>query len=167
MATSLSATLSFILNWTFTNALDLSTTSDSARLNKGDTLANGTGLDQADQLWHDTRSLAATTENLDLAGGITNAFGTTVTFARVKGILIHNKNTTAGHTLTIGGASSAAFVLFVDTSDKYAIGPNGVFFAWEPSAAGKVVTATTADILKMDAGANTIAYDIWIIGATA
>ncbi len=167
MATSLTTVLQFVMTHTYTNALDLSTPADEFRLDLSDTLANGTGADQADQVWHDRRTLAATTENLDLAGSLTNAFGSTLTFALIKGLLVHNRQTTAGETLTIGGAASAAFLLFNDATDKYVLGPNGIFFVWKPCAAGRAVTTTSADILKMDAGTASVSYDIWIIGASA
>ena len=164
MASSLAVTLNMILSSVHTNAFDLSTPSENLRLDLTDTLANGTSADQANEMWHDRRSLAATTESIDLAGSLTNIFGETLTFTSIVALIIHNRNTTVGHTLTIGGAAANAFTLFADTSDKYVLGPNGVFMVWEPSAAGKTVTAATGDILKMDAGANTISYDIIVIG---
>jgi hypothetical protein len=43
-------------------------------------LANGTGANQANQLFHDQRSLAAgASENLDLAGSLIDAFGRVIT----------------------------------------------------------------------------------------
>ena len=164
---ALSVNLNAILSWSYTNALDLSTVTDAAQISVSDTLASGTGLDQADQIWHDRRTLAATSENLDLAGSLTNAFGATLTFARIKGILIKNRTATAGFNLTVGGAAANQFPLFSDVSDKLPIGPDGFFFYWDPSAAGKVVTAGTGDQLKIDAGANTVEYDIVLIGASA
>ena len=111
--------------------------------------------------------MAATVENLDLAGGLTDAFGVTLTFAKIKAIAIHNLSVTPGEVLKIGGHASAAFPLFDNATDIYPLGPNGIFFIWEPSLAGKVVTATTADLLKIDSGAATIQYDIVIIGTSA
>lgn len=128
------------------------------------TFANGTGVDQIDSFWYDRRSLAATTETLDLSGGLTDAFGTAFSFAKVKLLIVKNNNTTAGHTLKIGGNASNQFLLFTDGSDKYTLGPGGIFMVAEPCAAGLAVTAATGDILKMDAGAQTISYDILIAG---
>ncbi|MCI0351567.1 MAG: hypothetical protein L0Z53_19260 [Acidobacteriales bacterium] len=163
----LSSNLSLAINWNHTSALDLSTVTDNATVDYGDSLASGTGLDQCDLKFHDRRTLSATTEELDLAGSLTDAFGQTITFAKVKGILIHNRNTTAGQTLIIGGAAANAFPLFTDVTDKYTLGPDGKFLAWEPSLAGKAVTAGTGDKLKLDAGANTVTYDIVIFGTSA
>lgn len=149
-------------------------TFDSATINApfsfsvSDDLADGTAIDQADMAWWDTdRNLNATTENIDLAGSLTDAFGATATFVKVKGILVHNKNTTAGETLKIGGAASNAFLLFDNATDIYELGPDGVFVVWEPSAAALPVTASTGDILKMDAGSANITYDIVVVGTSA
>jgi len=163
MATNLSATLNLVLGATFTNALDNTTTKDALSLDLTDTLANGTGTDQANQIWHDRRTLAATSENLDVAGGLTDPFGATVTFTAIKCILIHNRETTAGYDLTIGGGTNALVNWVADSSDKVVIGPNAVFLLWHPGA-GYAVTAGTGDILKIDAGANTVTYDIVLIG---
>lgn len=48
-------------------------------------LASGTSASQADLVWSDTRSLTATSENLDLAGSLTGALGTTVRSLRCAG----------------------------------------------------------------------------------
>jgi len=46
------------------------------------------------------------------------------------------------------------------------VGPDGYLLVWSPID-GYAVTATSADILQIDPGANTIAYDIVIIGTSA
>jgi len=167
MATSLTTNMELTLRWLYTNALDLSTPTDNVRLSFDDELTNGTGaIDTADKVWSDTRTLAATTETLDLAGGLTDAFGAALTFARIKMVFIHNTATTVGYNLTIGGGSNP-FLMLADASDKYAIGPNGRFLIWEPSAAGKAVTASTGDLLLVDSGANSVTYKIIIVGSTA
>ena len=168
MADTLATTLTLRLEGTYVNALDLSNVTDALSLNYSDTTADGTGLDQADIMWHDSRTLAATSEDLDLAGTLTGSFGTTVTFAKVKGILIKNTSTTATEILSVGGAAGNQFVNWVSaTNDEINIGPNGVFLLFNPSAAGYAVTAGTGDLLKIDAGADTITYEITVWGTTA
>jgi len=164
LATSLLVSLTALLK----NALDLSTPQDSLSKSFRDTLATGTALDQADRLWHDTRTLTATSEDLDLAGGLTDGLGETITFAKVKAVLIVNKNVTAGAILKIGGAAANQFVNWVaDASDIVNVQPGGALLLWAPSLAGYGVTADTGDKLKIDSGAATIEYDIVIIGTSA
>ncbi len=167
MATNLETTLTLLMTWDFTNALDLSTPRDKNTLTCSDSLGQGTGSAQADLVWHDERTLTGTSESLDLAGSLTNAWGSTVTFAKVKGILIHNTNTTTLKVLAIGGAVATQFVNWVaNSSDIVNIGPDGLFLLWSP-VDGYAVGAGASDILKIDAGANTITYDIVIVGTSA
>ena len=151
-----------------TSTFDSKTITAAFGFSIADSFASGTVVDTADLAWWDgSRSLAATSENLDLAGGLTDPFGNTLTFARIKGLYIKNNSTTAGETLKIGGHATAAFLLFDDATDIYELGPDGIFLIWEPSATALPVTATTADLLKIDSGAATLTYDICIIGASA
>jgi len=167
MATSLAITLSAGITWTFTNALDLTTTSDGTTLDLGDTLANGTGVNQADVMWHDSRLLSATSEELDLAGSLTNAFGTTVTFAKIKTIIIKNTSTTTTQILAVGGAAATQFSNWVaHVSDIVNIGPDGVLILHSPID-GYAVGAGATDKLKIDAGAVNITYKIVLIGTSA
>ncbi len=161
---SATARIALIAALTDSRDTDFSVLRDVPKLDLTKSFADGTGVDQIKAIWTDQRTLAATTETLDLAGGLTDRFGGTITFTKIKYILVHNRNTTAGHTLKIGGNASNAFLLFTDATDKYTLGPGGTFCVIEPSAAGLAVTAATGDILKFDAGANTIVYDIMIAG---
>lgn len=171
MATSLAVQLALTLSWQQTNAADLSTPRDAAALSLDDELTNGTAIDTADVLWHDRRTLAATTsEDLDLAGSLVSALtGAAVTFAKIKCILIKNRSTTAGYILAVGGASSNQFINWVaNSSDIVNVGPNGIFMLWNPSLAGYAVTASTGDLLKINnTGGGSLDYDIVLIGTSA
>lgn len=165
---ALQTNLDLTLRANLTNAIDLETASSPLSLDLSDELTTGTGaIDTADKKFSDRRTLAATTENIDLAGSLVDAFGNTITFARIKCIVIRNRSVTPGENLIIGGAASNTFLLFADATDKDSIGPGGIRLYWEPSAAAKPVTASTGDILKVDSGAATITYDIVIIGSSA
>lgn len=168
MATTLTTNLTFQVLATYLNALDLSDPKDTLNVNWTDALANGTGTDQSDLLFHDRRTLAATSEDFDLAGGWTNPItGAAGTFVKVKGLFIKNRNTTSGHVLAIGGAAGTQFVNWVaNSSDIVNIGPNGLFMLWSPTD-GYAVGAGASDLLKIDAGANTIEFDIIIVGTSA
>ncbi|HUV64847.1 MAG TPA: hypothetical protein VMW24_13190 [Sedimentisphaerales bacterium] len=129
-----------------------------------DSLATGTAADQASQVWYDTRSLAATAEELDLAGGVTDAFGAALTFAKVKQLLIRNNNTTSGHTLVIGpGTTNGVTTIWAGTSPTEVIGPNGVMVKANPGD-GYAITGGSADTIKINAGTNTVSYDIIVVG---
>jgi hypothetical protein len=129
--------------------------------------ANGTGSGQADKIFRDQRTLTTgQTEDLDLAGVLTDPFGAIVTFAKVKVIMIENLST--ARTLTVGGASTFQFVNWVGGATHTINIPPGGFFAISAPAAGFAVTAGTGDLLKIanDAGSSCI-YNIIIIGTSS
>lgn len=127
----------------------------------------GDALDECDVAWADERTLAATSEELDLAGGLTDDFGNAFSFAKVKVVAIRNLATTAGHVLEVGGAASNTFMLLKAANDIDEIGPDGRRLYVEPSLAGKTVTSGTGDKLKINAGSNTVTYQILIAGVAA
>lgn len=136
-------------------------------LNTTIALTTGTATDQSDLLWEDTRTLDAASEDLDLAGGLTDVHGDAITIVEVTGIVIKNRNTTAGHNLAIGGAAGNQFINWVaNSSDILNIGPTGRWTLESPID-GYAVTAGTGDLLKIDAGANTVTFDIAIWGRSA
>lgn len=126
----------------------------------------GTGSGAVDVMWRDQRQLVGTSEDLDLAGVLTNQFGAVATFAKVRGIYIRNTETGAGKTLSVGGAAANQFLTpFGAADDKVKIGPGGVLMLTSP-VDGFAVTAGTGDKLKIDAGAQTITYEICIVGTS-
>lgn len=137
-------------------------------------LLDGTAADQADLLFVDQRTVnASSNDDLDLAGVLTSAFGSTITAAEVVAIVIINApQSGAANTssLTIGG-SSAPFIGFVGgtTPTIGPIGPGGVFVIACPTASGiGAVTATTGDILRVANGSGgTAVYQIGIVARSA
>lgn len=72
-------------------------------------LAQGTGAGQADTLYYaQTVITASGTSNINLSA-VTNAFGTSVAFARLKAMYFENNKATASTGLAIGGAVSNPF----------------------------------------------------------
>lgn len=171
MPTQLGVQLSLTLAWQYLQALDLSNVRDAGARNFDDALVQGTGLDQADLLWHDRRTLAGgASEELDLTGGLTaSVSGAALTFARVKGIVLKNRSLATDATLSVGGAASQAFsACFGAGDDVLKIGPDGLVVLWNPSAAGYAVTDGSSDRLKFAAaGAGSLEYDVLIFGASS
>lgn len=134
---------------------------------KSISLANGTAANQSDLLYQASRQLIATSEDLDLAGVLLDAFGSALTFIEVTGLYIENTNTTPGAVLTVGGAAASGFISpFGAATDKIKVGPGGVLLLSSP-VDGYAVTAGTFDKLKVDAGAATITYKLGILGRSA
>lgn len=168
MATALTQDIRVKFGCVYTNALDLTTTDDSLAKQYKWTTTNGTGTDQADQLWHDTRTLAAgATDNLDLAGGVTNAFGTTMTFAKVKGVFIKNNSTTSGEYFTVGNATAPVQLWFGATTGTELLQHDACTLHVN-NKSGWTVTAATGDTLKIvNSGTASNTYDIIIWGTSA
>lgn len=168
--TDLKGSVNVSLRLTATKAGDLSSPNDPLSKAINTAFTFGTGEDQINQLWSDSRSLAgAASESLDLSGVLTNAFGVTCQFSKVKAILIHNISDDAAAILEVGGAAAAQVPLFFKhTSDIILVNQGAYFLACDP-VTGYTVTGTTADILKMlNASADkTLTYEIVIAGLSA
>lgn len=139
------------------------TGSDGAALEKEHTytrsFTDGTGTTQCGAAWNDdTRSLASTTETLDL-DGLSDFKGATMSDNNaVKMLFIENLETTTGKKITIGGGDWAGTAMMLqDSTDKLRIGPGGLLL-WVDPIDGGTVTASTGDGLLVDSGSNTVAY---------
>lgn len=166
---ALSTKLTTSLAATLTNALDLSTVSDPLSFSSRYEWTSGTGANAADMLWHDTRTLSASaTEDLDLAGVLTNAFGVTQTFARIKAIVV---SAASGNTnnVNVTRPASNGVPLFLAASDGIPVRPGGEFIWVAPDATAVAVTAGTGDLLTFtnSAGSTSVTYSVMIIGASA
>lgn len=149
-----------------TSALDVGSAEYNPNFNQNFSWADGTGADQANMIWSDTRTLSASaTENLDLAGGLTNAFGATLTFTKVKAVLIV---ASAGNTnsVQVTRPASNGVPLFMAAGDGIALTPGAAFSAVFPDANGVAVTAATGDLLTLtnSAGSTSVTYTIIVIG---
>ena len=162
--------LSLALTATHTSALDLTTVSAPVSKAFNKVLTSGTGANQADKIFHDQRTLAASgSENLDLAAVLLDAFGSAITFARIKLILITAAAANTNNVL-VGGHGSAAFINWVsDASDKIVVRPGGAFCLIAPDATAYAVTATTGDMLTVanSTSGSSVTYDVILAGCSA
>ncbi len=154
---------------TLTNALDLATASAPVELTHRVRLATGTAADQADLVFADTRTLAASgTEDLDLAGVLTGPLGTTLTFARIKAVIVSAATGNTNNVNLTRPASNGA-ALFLAAGDGVAVRPGGAFAWFAPDATGVAVTGGTGDLLTLtnSAGTTGVTYSVVIVGASA
>lgn len=132
--------------------------------------ANGTVDNLQDLIWSDARSLVATSETLDLNNSLNPAVqANLISLVEVRGIYIRNKATVAASKLVIGNAASPAYAgLFGGAAHTISVPAGGMFLWTAPlDGYGLVVTGTSADGLKVDAGAATIPYEIIVWGVSA
>jgi hypothetical protein len=167
---TLSTRLTASINAAQQTALDLVTGKAELLVPAVLDLADGTGAGQADRMWSDRRTIAASgTDDLDLAGVLTDAFGAVVTFARVRGLLVKAAATNTNN-VVVGGAASNQFATWAGgVAHTVNVRPGGMLLLGATDATSYAVTAGTGDLLRIaNSGAGTsVTYDIVIIGASA
>lgn len=129
-------------------------------------LGDGTGAGNADRLFSDRRTTSGN-DDLDLAGVLTDAFNATITFARIKALIILAADAN-GSNLVVGSGTNPLTTILGATSTLQ-VRPGGMFL-WTCSAAdatGAAVTAGTGDILRIASGGGSVTYDIGIVGVSA
>ena len=169
---ALSTSLRVALDFSQSNSADFGPARFQGKVEKLLQFANGTGANQADLLFVDERSVAASTADpLDLAGVLVNAFGATVNAAEIVAILVINAPVdplAAANTsnLTIGaGTNPVVGYLGGTTPTVGPIKPGGMVLLCNPDATGlATVTAATADVLNIANGSGgTAKYQVAII----
>ena len=165
----LTATIKAGIKASHTRALDLGTPAYQLSKTIEIALTSGTGAGQADLMFTDTRTVAASgTDALDLAGSLTDAYGNTLTFVELRAVLV---TAASGNTnsVRINRPSSNGVPLFLAAGDGIDVPPGGTFL-WSCPADGKVtVTASTGDLLNIDnsSSGTSVTYDVVILGVSS
>ena len=162
MAATLEAKSEYRLSGLYQAAADITQPGDPIAINRLQSWSNGVSSNQADLMFRATKSVAAAPLNIDLAGIEKDQFGTTLTFVRVRELVIVNKSTNAADVLELSGNFFATQVLG-GTSPKLKLGPSGILVLRNPLD-GYGVAAGTNDIITVDPGAKTISFEIIILG---
>ena len=153
-----------------TGAGDLGNASAPLDYSKLIAMGDGTGLNQADVLWHDQRTLGSgANEDLDLAGSLTDLLGNAITVVDLKLVLFHVPTAGAGP-ITVSRPASNGVPLFGAASDSVKVMGGGAFLWVNPDATDVVtVTAGTGDLINVlnDDGAASVTYDVIIAGTSA
>ncbi|MDB5350529.1 MAG: hypothetical protein JWN86_1776 [Planctomycetota bacterium] len=110
-------------------------------------------------------TLVATTVSIDLSALVVSTGGGGSGFNHIRSILIVNMETTDGHNLTVGGAgSNPLYEFFSASTGKSVIMANGRWLAEKPLGTIGFLTDTTHKILLLDSGANTVQYEMFVMG---
>ncbi|KKN19682.1 hypothetical protein LCGC14_0943260 [marine sediment metagenome] len=142
----------------YTETADLAAPSAPISIVKPITWTSG----NANRFYEETITLAATSVNRDLFGSLTDIYGNTISLVTLRALLIVNKSTTATDVLTVSG-NFIATVLLSGTTPTLKLGPGGILYVTNDTD-GYVVTATTADVITIDSGADTFDVDFVFIG---
>ncbi len=132
------------------------------------TITDGTDGGKANAIFHERRTLTTGANyEYDLAGGLDDEFGTTLTFATIKAIIIHS-TLAANKVLTIGaGTHPLGDWVGTPATDVVKLNAGGVFMLTAPNTGYTVVAGDTnpGDDLKItNAAGGSSTYDIIIIG---
>lgn len=170
MALALDTKILFRLASNLTSGLDLSSASNPLNFLKNLNLATGTAKDQADLIFHDQRTLAASaTEDLDLAGSLLDVYGNTITFLKIKAMAFFGAAANTNDVEISQPAANGFTNWCLAASDGIVVGPGGLFFLFRPDLAGYAVTGGTGDLLTITngAGGSSVTYDVILIGTSA
>lgn len=169
MSTKLISAIHAELGWTWSDTVSQTTIVNSNRLRSLSELADGTGADQADIVWHvEAQSLAAAASTtLELDNLSQSLFGDTISLSldKVKAILIDNTSATAGYLLIGGAAADEWYAPFAAAGDKVKVMAGGQLLLANPGA-GWSVSAGSTD-LKIAAVDAAVTYDIAILGTSS
>lgn len=134
-------------------------------------MTSGVAAGQADLIFHDTRTIAASSnDDIDLAGVLAGLLGGTLTFVKIKGLIVA---AAAGNTnnVVIGAAAANPWTALLGATHTLQVRPGAVqaVFAGEGDSTGYAVVAGTGDILRIanGAGGSTVTYDLIVIGTSA
>lgn len=142
-----------------------------AQLNKTyqQILTTGTGANQADRIYYTQPTIAASgTTTIDLAGSVTDIFGATITFARVKGMFIAASSANTNN-VVVGNSATNGFITWVGgATHTVTVRPGGFLALLAPDATAYAVTAGTGDLLMFtNSGAGTsVTFDAIFIGSS-
>jgi hypothetical protein len=173
MAVTLSSKINIQLDALLQNLVNLANVSAPVSRGLITSLATGVGANQADRIWAQTLTIAASgTYNIDVAGADTtqtDVFGTKIAMARIKAIALFAD---AGNTnnVVLGATVTTPWVgFFAAATNSIAIRPGGSFCIVAPDATGwPAVDAANDNILITNSAAGTsVLFDIVIIGASA
>ncbi|MDZ4820089.1 MAG: hypothetical protein SGJ20_14070 [Planctomycetota bacterium] len=170
MADTLTSQLKASLHWLFQEPLGLSTVHDSAKLEYNETFADGVSPEQADKIWHSSRTLiSAASDDLDLSALAQTIFGTTVTItlAQIRAILIINTATDDGEVLIVGAAPADTWsACFGDASHTVEVPPDSCLLLCNRISGWPVVAGVSDTLRITNAGSGNVTYRIAILGCS-
>lgn len=132
---------------------------------------NATGVNYGvDQLYAAAKTLVATTATLHFeTATLTDIFGDTIAMLRIRELIVKNTTTTLGSVLKVYAPASDGITWLPPAANFLPVQPGGVLRISDPlsfgSGVGNVIGATS-DGLVLDSGANTVAYQILVLGCS-
>src|SRR6185369_1345402 len=171
MATTLTANINASVNFTFSNALTGITPTVSSAWYYTKALTDGTTAGTANRIYFVQTTIAGgASTTLDLAGSLTDFFGSTITFARINYMWIKLTSDTAATSISVGNAAATQFVNWISsTTATVKIYNDGIFLLGDAGTTSYAVGAGASDFLKIlnNDGSNTATLQLCFIGKSA
>lgn len=138
--------------------------------------ASGTSSGKADLLYTSAGNVTDSGTEFDLTttSTVSDAFGSSISFASVTGIVVLNKSTISGEIITVGGGSAPFTAWMSGTTPACLVYPAasaknpGILLIWSPQDGYTMGADNTNDEIKLTASSgDTIAYELCVIGRSA
>jgi len=170
MTTTLRSSIDAKLAWTWNDQMGNSRITDSNRLAFDKSLTDGVDADEADAVWHaeDQTLGAGQSTTLDLDALEQSCFGDTIfiPLAKVKAILLVNKNAGGNGYLRVGGAAVDEWhAPFGAPGDTVKVMPDAAALLSNPRDGWDVAIGGSA--LGLAAVGDDVTYDVAILGTLA
>lgn len=165
MAIRFNGTWSHFLHGSYDRDSDLTTLKQVIDFAASSAYTNGTGSNQVNGFYADTRTLAATSENFDFdSGSMTDGYTSNLIFTKIKFLYIKNNSSTTGQNLVLSGDWLGFAVTGpISAGGTVTIGPGGTFVLDNPIDGYPVSSGITQDVLTVT-NTTTFTYDIIILG---
>ena len=166
MATNVTGKVTASVSANWSKDLDIGAAQATPQASVSIAFTAGSGANKIEQVGMKVGSIAASgSADIDLAGTLTDPGGDTITFSKVKALLI--KNTSAsGDGIEVGGT----FDTWVKASgDEVKVMPGGCMLIANPTAAGFAVVADTGDVITLSNldTVNAQTYEAIVLGEIA
>jgi hypothetical protein len=129
-------------------------------------LAFGAGVGANNIQWTFSKSATATAAPVTYTlSALVDDQGRTIVLAKVRAFVIAHLGSVDGQPLLVGGAATNPWAApFGSATDRQSVRAGGVYAFGGPLATAYPVVAGSSDQLKLDPGANTIAFKIFFLG---
>ena len=126
---------------------------------------SGTASNQMNTLFRETVTLTnGQARTVNLATGVANAFGDTVTFDEVRFLAVTTLAANLNN-ITVGNAATNEFDSWCGgTNQTITVVPGGTWIMVAPNTAG-YDSSTDGNLKILNSGTNSVTYDLWVGGA--
>jgi hypothetical protein len=167
---ALKSSIAFTFAAELTKAFDLAAGLTPYALSRTYGYADGAGAGQANRIYQDRNTLAASgTIDVDLSGPLLDVYGDAVVFARLKALIVAAADANTNNVVVGGVAAGLSTIIQPQTTGNVVVRPGALFAVacGVLDATGYLVTATTADLLHIinSAGGTGVDYELIVIGS--